>query len=336
MKLDPNDFQCVKKLAAIPIVDGGLSSGVDNPNITEYAKYEDYLTFQDMFNAAGVQALDTVVDNAAQDLSYKLAYTLQTLAEATSGAMPIPPPVKQQIDAHSIWEKKIKDLEDALENAIKCMLPNVSHLTAELAAIKLSYNGVKIEVAQQKVYELQKPVVSIPAMPVGSITSSIYTSYKPDVAKAKEEAAQTTQSMPVKFYDSKFIANLKAQLPFPGANGGKPDYSTYKVEWNKGLKPNPIVVSDDEWDEGENRQLKFFQKIGVMSNLNVIPQSRKLRSLGGLMVHRLLCDNCKESLDCESVWITNCMGNQPEILKFCNDHRHIVEVQQVEGRKFRE
>ena len=87
------------------------------------------------------------------------------------------------IDAHKMWEKKIKELEDQIAEDEKNMLPanQIAYKKAELNAKKQSYLKTQIEVAQK---------ANDPKSTIGSTVS---------------------------YYNKKFIENLKGQTTLVGA-----------------------------------------------------------------------------------------------------------------------
>lgn len=333
MKLDPNDFQCVKKLTATPEEAGGLSTGV-------IGQYEDFLN------------IDDAMSQLASEMAYKLGETINTLigmpkipAEAwkvldfiqnkTDEVTGVD--VALEVNAHKMWEDKIKELEEALKTAEMTLAPNRQYLAAELAAKKLSFTQMQVALLKKDIDNQETLVLAEKDKEAAKAWSQKVNlpennskdkfnlfMYKP--LGPTEAAVQSVQEVQKAYYDKAFINNLKKQTPTKMWDKKTQGGTTV-------FKPKPVV--DDSWDdETENTQLKFLQKIGILSNANVSPQSRVMRSLGGLMQHRLLCDKCKESIPAEEEWITGFRSDQPEIVKFCKDHRHIAEKAE-EGRKFR-
>lgn len=340
MKLDPNDFQCVNKLAVSPSKADSLAVDVLHMPPVEFHDGKDIYEY-----------INPVIDQMAQELSYKLGQSINALMEATSGAA-VPPII---LDTNKLWEDKIDKLEKELQHAIDTNAENKSFLAAELAAKKLSFTKLQIQQkktdienaqlladakqdkANQAAYwaELQQKV----SIPTGTAMDKFNLGvYSPNaearVQASKDAAKASTQSTLVNFYEKKFVDNLKAQTTFTSSGKAKPFSYSPASNISQGLKKKVLV--DDAWDdEEENTQLKFLQKIGMMSNLNVSPQSRIMRSTGTkTMVHRLLCDKCKEAIPAESDWIDGYKSEQPEIVEFCKAHRH-VEAKEEEGRKFR-
>lgn len=321
MKLDPNDFQCVKKLAVSPPKADGLA----------------------------VEYIDPVIDHLAQELSYRLGQSINALMESTSGAA-VPPVI---LDTNKLWEDKIDKLEKELKTAIDTNAENKSFLAAELAAKRLSFTKLKIQQkktdignaqliadakqaqAEQAAYWAGLPKIIIPTgAAMDKFNLGVCSPDAEAKAQASKEAATSATNVVKNYYDKQFINNPKAQIPVSSFSKTKPFNYAPASNISQGLKKKP--ATDDAWDdETENTQLKFLQKIGMMSNLNVSPQSRITRSTGARRtIHRLLCDKCKAAIPAEANWIDGYKADQPEIVEFCKAHRH-VEAKEEEGRKFR-
>jgi rubrerythrin len=152
------------------------------------------------------------------------------------------------------------------------------------------------------------------------------------------------------FFDKAFLDNLKANTPMGSHNFKQQlqgDFDQEYTEDQKELVPfsmpksvkdamkKPAQATDDGFKDTSNDEQKFLQRVGMMSNLNVSIQGRRMAM--GSTVYRAFCDKCKSAQPLEAAVMKQRNHEDRSLVDFCNSHRHISVAPSQDGdRKFKD
>ncbi len=230
-----------------------------------------------------------------------------------------------KVDSNSMWAKDLaNELAEVLEAAAEGR-ENAPMLRARYNARRLSFLET-----QKKQLEAEEVRLNNPLRDLGRVNTDFS-----------------------RFYGSQFAHNLSVNTTTAQAlrPGSVIPVDTHDEITVLSVSP-PTETAAPERTAAMDEQ-KFIQRVGMLSNLNVTVQEKKLNSPGGIQfynrdgskivpkAHSLYCDVCYTRETIDSRIVVARQIDDPGLVKFCRAHRHDSDTLEgtnivTEGRKFKE